>query len=677
LVFEDLHWIDTETQAFLDGLVDSLPATSLLLLVNYRPEYQHAWGSKTYYSQLRLDPLPVESAEELLRGLLGDDPDLGPLRQVLIARTEGNPFFVEESVRTLVETGALSGDRAAYRLAHPVDAIEVPASVQAVLAARIDRLPPDDKRLLQSAAVIGKDVPVEPLRAITELGTDELQRGLARLRAAEFLYEVSLFPDLEYTFKHALTHEVAYGSLLHETRRALHARIVGAIERLHRDRLVEHVERLAHHAVRGEAWEKAVAYLRQSGAKAVERSAYREAVPYLEQALVALGRLPETRETLADAVDLCLEIRSAFWGIGELPRVREYVREAERLARALGDPRRLGWVAVHTSHYLWIMGNPTASGKSAWSAEEHAEQLQDVRLRLAAHFYQGLAHVTLGEYGRAEEIFVDLSRALEGDLGRERFGVTGYPAVLTPAYRGWALGERGAFAEAIARCEEGRRLGEALDHPYSLVFPHWHLGYIYALRGQYDEALLALERAAALTRQIGFEGLSVPVRWCRGHALAGRAEGLGLLREAVPVIGMMEYGVYHALAVVHLGEACVVTGELAEARAHGEQALALARERRQRGYEAYALRLLGEVAAHSEQPRGEAAERRYREALALARELGMRPLTARCHLGLGNLYRQTGRRDQAQDHLTSATAMFREMDMRIWLERAEAELKER
>jgi predicted ATPase len=209
LVFEDLHWIDAETQALLNSLVESLPTARILLLVNYRPEYQHTWGSKTYYSQLRLDPLAPASAKELLQALLGDDASLAPLTPVLIARTEGNPFFLEESVRTLVETLVLVGERGAYRLAQALPSIQVPATVQAVLAARIDRLPPEEKNLLQAAAVIGKDVPAALLQATAEVPWADVQRRLAHLQAAEFLYETRLFPELEYTFKHALTQEVA------------------------------------------------------------------------------------------------------------------------------------------------------------------------------------------------------------------------------------------------------------------------------------------------------------------------------------------------------------------------------------------------------------------------------------------------------------------------------------
>ena len=251
LVCEDLHWIDTETQAFLDTLVDSLPTAQLLLLVNYRPEYRHSWGHRTAYTQLRLDPLPPASADALLRPLLGDDPSLAPLKTRLIERTDGNPFFLEESVQTLVETQGLVGERGAYRLTQALPSIQVPATVQAVLTARIDRLPPETKRLLQTAAVIGHEIPFPLLHTIAELSEDAVHSGLARLQAAEFLYETCLFPDRVYTFKHALTQQVAYSCLVQDRRQALHARIVDALEAPAGDRMAAQVERLAHHALAG------------------------------------------------------------------------------------------------------------------------------------------------------------------------------------------------------------------------------------------------------------------------------------------------------------------------------------------------------------------------------------------------------------------------------------------
>jgi hypothetical protein len=339
LVFEDLHWIDPETQSLLDSLVESVPSARVLLLVNYRPEYQHSWNSKTYYGQVRLDALGPESAEELLSALLGTDPGLADLKGLLIRRTEGNPFFLEESVRTLVETGALTGERGAYRATRPGDLAQVPATVQAMLAARIDRLPPEEKRLLQSAAVIGKDVPYPLLEAIADEGDRGMRAQLAHLQASEFLYEASLFPQLEYTFKHALTHEVAYGTLLQDRRRALHTRILEAMERLYAGRLADHVERLAHHAVRAEAWASAIEYLREASAKAAGRSAHLEAVRLIEEALEVQGRLDP--EDSPKRCDLLLDLGEALGPAGEPERVfQEVAEEAFTLAEALGDADR-------------------------------------------------------------------------------------------------------------------------------------------------------------------------------------------------------------------------------------------------------------------------------------------------------------------------------------------------
>jgi predicted ATPase/class 3 adenylate cyclase len=329
LVFEDLHWIDAETQALLDSLVDSLPTAHMLLLVNYRPEYQHDWGGKTYYTQLRLDPLSPTSAYALLQALLGDDPSLAPLTPLLIGRTEGNPFFLEESVRTLVETGVLVGAPGAYQLVKPLDRLQVPATVQAVLTARIDRLPIEDKRLLQTAAVIGTEVPWPLLQAVAELPKATLHRGLAHLQTAELLYETLLFPEREYTFKHALTHEVAYRSLLQERRRALHAGIVEALEALAGDRVAEQVERLAQHALRGEVWDKALAYGRQAGEKALAQSAHREAMAYFEQALSTLDHLPPQRTTHEQAIDLRLLLRQVLRPLGESERILAALAQVE------------------------------------------------------------------------------------------------------------------------------------------------------------------------------------------------------------------------------------------------------------------------------------------------------------------------------------------------------------
>jgi len=675
LVFEDLHWIDAETQALLDSVVESLPTARLLLLVNYRPEYQHSWGSKTYYRQLRIDPLPPESAEEFLEALLGNASGLQPLKRLLIERTEGNPFFLEESARTLVETKTLAGERGAYQLAKASHTLQIPATAQAILAARIDRLTPEDKRLLQSASVIGKDVPFALLQAIAELPDDALRRGLTHLQAAEFLYEAALFPDLEYTFKHALTHEVTYGTLLRERRKVLHARIAGAIERCYPDRLTEHVERLAHHAVRGETWEQAITYLRQAGAKALARSANREAVASFEQALTALGHLPETRATLERAIDLRFDLRTALHPLGEFERIRGCLREAEGLARILDDQRRLGQMSVYMCHNLWMIGHPTEALGFGQDAQAIAESLGDVPLQVTGNLYLGAACLRTGDYRRAEDLLCKVLQLLEGDPRRERFGLAGFPGVMARCYLTLIFGDRGEFEEGIAHAQEGIRLAEALNHPYSLTFACWVLAHLHITRGELNHAVLLLERGMAVSREWNLTSFSVNETGSLGYAyaLSGRiAEGLPLLERTLSAVETKGHGNLQPLFLMYLGEVHVLAGRLEGALAFAGRALTFARERGQRGYEAWALRLLGEVTARRDAP--EHAGGHFRDALALAAELGMRPLVAHCHLGLGKLSRVTGKREQAREHFTTATSMYREMDMRFWLEQVEAEI---
>jgi tetratricopeptide (TPR) repeat protein len=499
VLFEDLHWIDTETQAVLDGLVESLPTSRVLLLVNYRPEYRHSWSSKTYHSQLRLDALPPESAGALLHALLGGAPDLAPFKQILIERTEGNPFFLEESVRALVETGALHAEHGRYRLARPLPTIHVPATVQAVLSARIDRLPPEDKALLQLASVVGKDVPFALLEIIAEPADDGLRAALGRLQAAEFLYETSLFPDLQYTFKHALTHEVAYGSLLQERRRTLHARIIEAIEQLYPDRLTEPVERLAHHALRGEVWEKAVVFLHKAGTKAADRSAYREATAYFEQALDALRHLPPHPEWQERAIDLHLDASNALLVSGERAKTVDQAHEAEALAESLGDERRLGRALATLASRAWLWGDSDRVLDLGHRALATAIRVNDIPLQTSVNFLLGRSRHARGDYRASTEIFRGLAETLQDD--RRDDGITGSLAsVSSLALLAWCLAELGEFAEAMAYGEEALRMAHGIDHLGSLVWAYRSLGFVSLRRGGLSQAIPPLGRALELCR---------------------------------------------------------------------------------------------------------------------------------------------------------------------------------
>jgi class 3 adenylate cyclase/tetratricopeptide (TPR) repeat protein len=676
LVFEDLHWIDAETQAFLDRVIERLPTAPLFILVNYRPEYQHRWGSKTYYTQLRLDPLPPESADALLAALLGNDPSIAPLKQLLIERTEGNPFFLEESVRTLVETKALVGTPGAYRLGHMLLEIQVPATVQAVLAARMDRLSPEEKSLLQTAAVIGTDVPFVLLQAIADVPEEWLHAGLSQLTTAEFLYETRLYPTSAYTFKHALTHEVAYGSLLQERRRRLHTRIVEALEALEAERLTEHVERLAHHAFRGEVWDKAVTYARQAGVKAASRSVHWEAVTYFEQALAALEHLPERYETTEQAIDVRFDLYASLFALGEFGRIGDLLHQAEELAQHLQDRQRLGWLSASMARYLWATVNHERAVEVGQRACAIATELEDPALQAVANYTVAFAYHDMAMYGPATEILRRNIALLEGDLIRARLGQPYLPSVSSRTLLAWCLGRQGEFREAVALIQEATRIAEAADHPGSVAYALLGGGNLYLLKGDFDEAISRLEGSIAMNQ--ANQTLAHPATLsilAHAYTLAGRVpEALPLFEESLERAAAIKFLPCNSLWIGWWGEAALLAGRLEDALQHATRAVDIARAQKEQGYEADALRLLGRVAAHSHAPDVIHAETYYQQALAHADALAMRPLQAHCHLDLGTLYGKTERVREACAELATAIDMYRDMEMTFWLPQAEATL---
>jgi class 3 adenylate cyclase/tetratricopeptide (TPR) repeat protein len=514
LVFENLHWIDTETLTFLNRLVDGLQDTRILLLVNYRPEYRHAWANKTYYSQSRLDPLTLASADELLRSLLGDVPELVPLKALLIERTQSNPFFLEESVRTLIETRVVMGERGALRLAKPISNIRVPATVQAILAARIDRLSADDKGLLQSAAVIGRQFSRPLLEAVVGDHHEDLDGGLARLQSLEFLYETNLFPEIEYTFKHVLTQEVAYDSLLQDRRRTLHARILGAIEMLTADQRSDEVDRLAHHAFRGEVWDKAVRYARLAGDKAAGHSANRGAVGFYEEALAALEHLPKDRDAIEQAIDIRLDLRRALVPLGDRARILNHMQKAEVLAQRIGDRRRLSWVVYGMAHYHYLDHEQERSVEASKRALALGERT-DLAHEVAVNLLLGHSLHYTGNYREAAVVLRRNVEVLVGERGRERFGLPifpTFPAVTSRERLARCLAELGDFAEAIRVGEEGMRIAEDIDHPPSLTGMCLGLGILHMRRNDVAAAIPILERGLAVGRRGNMFSTSIPSR---------------------------------------------------------------------------------------------------------------------------------------------------------------------
>ena len=665
LVIEDLHWIDSETQSFLDSLIESLPTAQLLLLVNYRPEYQHGWGSKTYYTQLRIDPLPPESADELLAALLGDDAGLQPLKQLLIDRTEGNPFFLEESVRTLVETKVMVGEQGNYRLTRPIESIQVPVTVQAVLAARIDRLPPEEKRLLQSAAIIGKDVPFSLLQAIADQPEEELRVGLTSLQAAEFLYETSLFPEIEYTFKHALTHEVAYGTLLQERRRSLHARIVESIERLYSDRLGEHTELLAHHASRGELWEKAVAYLHRAGNKAAIRSA--EAAHYFERALEALKHLPEDRERLEQVISIRIDLGPALMatrGYGD-PEVEQNYTHAREVCQRVGEIPKLFPVLWGLSRVYNSRGKLQASRDLGEQLLNTAQRLQDPALLLEAHHTLWAILFTLGDLDAAQKHaeygIANYNQQQHSHLASLYGGHD--PGVCSRTHAARQLCLLGYPDQASQRGREAVALGQELAHPFSLAQAFYWLGWVQQQRGEMEAASMWIEGLSEIGMERGLPRFVTQADFLRSQLLLdqGRVEeGIVEMKRAVGTRLERFAGREHSYYIASIGEALGRGGQIPAGISAVTDEIARAARVGESFYEAELYRIKGDLLLKLAAPDEEQAEGCFQKALEVARGQKAKSLELRAAMSLSRLWQRQGKKEEAQKLLAKIYGWFTE-----------------
>jgi tetratricopeptide (TPR) repeat protein len=622
-------------------------------------------------TQVAVSSLRAQESRTVVQAVLGAVSLPEARLRTIVAQAGGNPFFLEELAWHAVEQGGRDTPGA------------VPETVHAVLAARLDRLPSEEKRLLQTAAVIGTEVPVSLLQGIAERPEVALHQSLEHLQAAEFLHETRLFPDHAYTFKHALTHEVAYGSLLQERRQALHAQIVAVLETRASNHGNAQVDLLARHALLGQVWDKAVTYCRQAGTKAYAGAAYREAVGYWEQALEALAHLSPDRPTLEQEADVHRDLYPALLSLAQYAQMLTHLRAAEALAAGLADHRRLGLIYRSLANTLRIMQDYEAALAYSQQAHALATALGDVELQLESRLAMGWISHDLGDYRQALEHLQQALTALQGAPRGQPFGLAGRLG-LSPGHRlgnrtlitrAWivsCLSQLGAFADGVACGTEMLQHAEAVDRPFDSLHVYQCMGYLHMRQGTLHQAIPLLERCVALSQEADIPNFyhSAATYLALAYALAGRAtDALPLLpTDALPLLGQIER------YPVVCGEAYLRAGKVEEADRLAQRGLANARERDRRGEEAWALWLLGEIAMHRDQPDLAQAAARYQQALALAEELGMRPLQAHCHRGLGMLYAATGQWEQARTALTTAITMYRGMDMTLWLSETEAAL---
>jgi predicted ATPase/class 3 adenylate cyclase len=673
LLIEDLHWLDSETNAWLHLLSDRVPTAPLLLLVNYRPEYQHPWSSKTYYTQLRLDPLGREEAHALLTALLGDAPGLDALKQLILARTDGNPFFMEEFVQALVEQSILvrevaaGGQTARTRLTQSLTAIALPPTVQGVLAARIDRLPAEDKALLQTLAVLGKEFSWSLLTQVAHQPDEELQRLLAHLQAEEFIYEQPAFPESAYTFKHALTQEVAYNAVLLERRRVLHERAAQAIEGLFAERLPEHYHALAHHYSRSGNTAKAIDYLQRAGQQAVERSAYAEAVSHLTSALDLLTTLPETHARSQQELTVQMTLGTALRATkgGGAPEVERLYTRARELCERVGEPSQLFRVLWG----LWSVYSARGEVQTQRALGEQllslAQRLQDPDLLLEAHHSLWATLLTGGELVATQPHQEQGMRLYDPQRHRAHAALySGHdPGVCCRQQAAHCLWLLGYPDQAMASMQEALALAQQLAHPMSLTLALFWAAMLHHLRREAPLTQARAEAAMTIATDQGFPQELARATPLRGWALAesGREEeGRAQIQQglaAYQATGATRDRPYY---LTLLAEVSAQVGQTTEGLEALAEALATLDRSGVRWWEAELHRLRGELLLQHAVAQPEEAEACFQQALAIARRQQAKSLELRAAMSLARLWNSQGKRTEAHALLAEVYSWFTE-----------------
>ncbi len=672
LLFEDLQWLDCETEAFLAYFIDHLASTPILLLVNYRPEYQPAWTRAGHCSQLRLEPLGPAEAQGLLAALLGDDPTLVPLKQLILEKTEGNPFFIEEVVQTLVEEKLLLGEPGRYRIEQTPAALHIPTTVQGVLAARIDRLPVAQKELLQTLAVIGKEFAFSLIQRIYDgrgvRTDDDLRDLLARLEAAEFIYQRPAFPEVEYSFKHALTQEVAGHTLLTERRSALHERAAQAIEALFPTRIADYCSELAHHYRLSGNVPKAVEYLHRTGQQALQHSAHVDAMRHLGAALELLKHLPDTPARAHQELTLLLSLGPALMAVRGYgaPEVAATYTRALALCAQVGDdalfPALLGLLT-----YYELRAQYSTACELAERLLSIAQTAQDPDLLVEAHAALGETLFFQGDLRNALEHQERVRVLYNPDRHRTHAITYGMDPDYALSYSAWSLWYLGFPDQASTRSRDTLALAK-VSHPFSLAFTLSATSILGQFRHDVQLAEECADAAIKLSLEQGF-----PFYLAWGTILQGWArteqgntdEGIAQITQGIAnyQAAGAELGCSYFLAL--LAAAHGSAGQPQAGLDVVTDALAMVNRTGEHFYEAELYRLKGTLIL---QCPGEArlnssvqqeAQACFQKAISVARQQGAKSLELRATVSLAQLW-ETRDKEAARQMLADIYSFFTE-----------------
>jgi class 3 adenylate cyclase/tetratricopeptide (TPR) repeat protein len=657
VVVEDLHWIDKTSEDYYAFLIESLAGMSHLLLATHRPGYAVRWVDKTFYTQLALDLLNQDETAAMVTTLL-ESPNLPPeLLRLVRERAEGNPLFVEEITAALLERGAIVRQNGGLRWAGTA-AMEVPATIQDIIRARIDRLEEPVKRTVQAAAVIGRGFGLRLLARISEMAPD-VQGYLDTLKHLELIHETRFFPELEYIFKHAVTQDVAYQSLLGQRRKELHGVIGQAIEDLYPDRLEEQAAILAYHYARSEHPDKAIAYALLAGDRAARLYANAEATTFYEQALTmprALSASPDGHRWQIDAT-----IKLAAVGVTrqDIERDRTNLEHARALAEALHDESRLARVLYWLGRTHYVLSEPQKAIEHARQSLEIAERLGDDALAAPPVNLIGRAYWQLSEFAQSAQM---LERSAEqmGRLGNKTEEST------AAGFGGTILGRMGEFERGLALAERAFQLAREIQNPFAEAAAYQYRGIVRDQRGEWAQAVTDFEEAGRVAEGVGdFFRVYIVKNWeGRGHTMAGDPNrGRVLIEEGLVLAAKIGTRFIRHQQKSYLAACLLALGQFDALPALCEEAIGLAEEAGDKWTKALALRTLAEAYSIFDRSDPQKPEDAILEAIRLLQEIGAKPELARSYVSYARLLDGKGETAQAKQHLVKAVGMFREMGM--------------
>jgi class 3 adenylate cyclase/tetratricopeptide (TPR) repeat protein len=677
LAFEDLHWIDKSSEDVLKDLLEHIPGARVLLIFTYRPEFALTWGGRSYHSQLNLNRLSNRESLAMVSHLLGTEDIENTLEEFILEKTEGVPFFIEEFTKSLKDLSIIEKDAKRYHLTKDAQHVTTPSTIQDVLLARVDSLPDRAKEVLQIGSVIEREFSYEIIKQLMALPEEELLSHLSVLKDSELLYERGIFPESVYVFKHALTREAVYSSLLIKRRTEIHEAIGKIIEELYPDRLEEFYETLAYHSFQGEDWERANNYNREAGLKAHAFSAYEKAQSYFEASLHALKKLPRTRDRVLQEIDLRFNMRAALFPLGRHDEWAEYVRATEPLAQEVGDKARLANCYNYLSTHLWTRGQHSEAIKLCEEGLSLAKSAGDFSVHITTVFHLAIPLLYTGEIERQVKLHREVAERLAGPKVFERYGLAGIPSVLARGLLSWGLAELGDFEEAEAWGSQGIEIAEQGKNLFSSTWAYACLGYAYLIHGKLDQSINMLEKALTLCREADVLAAFTftAASFVHAQSLLGHPDhALPVLEEALRLQKASLSMVPSSYPLTALAEAFRLKGDTKKAIEKAEEALSIFRQKGERGFAAWAHYYVAKIKSEERSEQMEQAFHPYLQAREQAKQLGMRPLLAHCHMGLGQLYLKRGRSEEARPELTAALDLYRSMGMSFWVPQAESSL---